>query len=739
MLKDIKWPRHLYYKSESDWEPFEFYLSALTESKSLDLFLGYFSSAAINVLSLGFAKFLASGGSLRLVVNDVLSAEDRNVIQHIDDGYLYQIPFDIENFGELRSRLDDYDLHFFNCLGWLIQNNRIEIVPIRPLNKRGTAHYKTGIFSDGKDKVSFNGSCNFTLYGLLENFEKIDVTLSWESNFARDRIISDEDEFNRVFEKKADYVEYLSAEQIKKAIATTFGTTEIDELLVREAELVARKKAAFQQKKIRKILDNSQKRIENQLDAPRFPYPEGPRPYQMEAYENWIVNGYKGLFAMATGTGKTLTALNCLLNIYQETGIFRAVILVPTIALVQQWKNECLKFHYDHIITVSSKENWDQNISFFNTASRFIDASFIVIVTYASFQKKKFQSRFQDLPNDTLIIADEVHNMGSPSMLKLLPKIHLELRIGLSATPSRKYDIVGNESIEQFFNSRPPYTYSYSMKKALDSRWLCKYSYYPHVVNLTPDELDQYLYYSRQLLKYFDPATKSYKNTKEVEYLLLARKRVIHKAVNKKDVFKQILADEFGIRGNLQYTLVYVPEGIDTDYDQSDDEIDTEEDISLIDEYTRTVSRTDPGIMVSKYTSQTKSRESVIKGFEQGTIHVLTSMKCLDEGVDVPRSELAIFCASTGNPRQFIQRRGRVLRLHKDKTNAVIHDLVVVPLIADNDSTFEMERKLVSKELERVVDFADLSMNKTDTYIALKDVLDYYNLNLNDFSKETEE
>jgi superfamily II DNA or RNA helicase len=118
--------------------------------------------------------------------------------------------------------------------------------------------------------------------------------------------------------------------------------------------------------------------------------------------------------------------------------------------------------------------------------------------------------------------------------------------------------------------------------------------------------------------------------------------------------------------------------------------------------------------------------------FEQRKTHVLTSMKCLDEGVDVPRSELAIFCASTGNPRQFIQRRGRVLRLHKDKIHATIHDLVVVPEVSNNESTFEMEKSLVKKELERVVDFANLAMNKTETYNSLKEVLDHYDLNLND-------
>jgi len=136
--------------------------------------------------------------------------------------------------------------------------------------------------------------------------------------------------------------------------------------------------------------------------------------------------------------------------------------------------------------------------------------------------------------------------------------------------------------------------------------------------------------------------------------------------------------------------------------------------------------------MVKQFTANSGNRDEILKDFEKGKIHVLTSMKCLDEGVDVPRSELAIFCASTGNPRQFIQRRGRVLRLHNDKIHATIHDLVVIPDADANEGSFEMERSMVRKELERVVDFANLSMNKTETYDVFKSILEIYNLNLND-------
>lgn len=151
---------------------------------------------------------------------------------------------------------------------------------------------------------------------------------------------------------------------------------------------------------------------------------------------------------------------------------------------------------------------------------------------------------------------------------------------------------------------------------------------------------------------------------------------------------------------------------------------------SLIDTYSRIVQSISPTTTVKKFTANTSDRNQILEDFAQGKLEVLTSMKCLDEGVDVPRSELAIFCASTGNPRQFIQRRGRILRTHKDKHRAVIHDLVVVPEVTSVSDNFKMERSLLASELKRVRDFALLSENADFAYEELSDVLNYYDLSL---------
>jgi len=732
MLKNCDWSIDRDYKSGTENEPLQFYLEGLANSSEFQLLLGYFSSAAINLLSVGFATFISRGGKMRMVINHLLSEKDKEAIIKSEIIDSTNKVFDLTDVVSLGKTLDDYDTHFFECLAYLIAEKRIEIKVIKPKGRKGIAHYKSGVFSDGENFVGYKASCNFTLFGLSENLEELEAFLSWENGRSNKLIKKQLKVIDKYFTEQDDDVEYLSADEIEVAIRDNFGKKDIDELVVQEEELIKKKISLIKNKKLRDTIIKLHEEIDIIRRSPKFPYKEGARAYQVAAYDAWAGNGYKGVFAMATGTGKTITSLNCLLNLYRETNTYKAIITVPTTALLEQWKKECAKFNFSNVITVSSKENWNDNLAFFNTATKLTNTNFIVIVTYASLTRPKFQSHFKLLPKETLLIADEVHNMGSPSISKLLPSIQLEKRIGLSATPNRKYDLEGNTAIESFFNDKAPFIYSYSMKQALEVGWLCKYTYIPHIVYLTDEELVEYIKISKQLLTYLDAKTGRYKDCKEVENLLLKRKRIIHKAINKKDIFKTIMKDEFRRRGNLKYTLIYVPEGLEPDYSKVDEYEEDEEETKLINEYTKIVKDTNDSIFVKQYTSNTRNRNEIISEFENGNVHVLTSMKCLDEGVDVPRSELAVFCSSTGNPRQFIQRRGRVLRNHKDKVHAVIHDLVVVPKIKDGEGNFGMERNLIKKELERVVDFSELSMNKIDTYEELKDILDYYNLNLND-------
>ena len=741
MLKEVNWSIDRDYKTGSSDEPLQFYLDALCNSTTFDLLLGYFSSSAINLLSLGFANFIYSGGKMRAVINNVLSAEDKAAITNGQNKESFSTIYNFEDIKGLHKSLDEYGKHFFECFSWLIANDKIEIKIIKPKGGKGISHYKSGVFSNGENSVSYKSSCNFTYYGFIENLEELECRLSWDDERSKKSVDKQIKDFNEIFSGDSEHVEYLDIEEVKANIKNEFGNKDIHELLIQEKELLNKKDEIFNNPKIKKSINSAIEKIkelEEKESLPKFPYKEGPRPYQKAAYTSWVKNNKKGLFAMATGTGKTLTALNCLLNEYENDTFYKAIILVPTLELVEQWKKECEKFNYSNLITVSSKEKWKDKLSFYNTLSRINDPSFIVIATYASFVKEKFQNFFKDLPKQTIFIADEVHNIGAPNISKLLPKIHLEKRIGLSATPNRIYDETGNVSIDSFFDDKDPYTYSFSMKKAIEEEYLCKYYYYPHVVSLTECEFEKYREISKKLAQFIDPVTKSFKKCKELEILLLKRKRIIHKAKNKLPKFKTIINQEFNKRGNLKYTLIYTPEGVLENNDNilRDNYIENDEDIYLIDQYTKAITDIDYSIMARKFTSKTKNRKSVIKQFSESELHVLTSMKCLDEGVDVPRAELAIFCASTGNPRQFIQRRGRVLRKSEGKQFAYIHDLVVIPKLDmdKNDETFNTERSFILNEMKRVENFFSLAINKAEVYEQLSEICMHYNISLYDIN-----
>lgn len=760
MLKtDVIWPNSRRFMSRTEWEPLGFFSEALCNATTFDIKLGFFSSSAINVLADGFAAFLYGGGRMRMIINDVLSEEDRNAIVVGESGITTPY-FDLNAIDCISYTLSKRDKHFFECLSWLIWNQRIEIKIITPKVGNGIAHSKCGVFSDGVNKVAFDGSCNFSRMALIDNIESINAFCDWDGARDKERINDIVNDFNRTFEGVDNTVKYLNADQIITHITDTYKHKDIKELLEDEQRILYNRIENSSSDSIRKILERARNKISEIVDSlnkkkdsskdellitftPKFPYSE-PRTYQKEAFNNWKIS-QKGLFAMATGTGKTLTSLNCLLQIYNKFKFYQALILVPTITLVEQWEDECKRFNFSNIIKVSSKnQGWKSEIDDIKLKENFAQSnelppSFIIIATYASFSRdsafKYLMSLSKKTQRQMLLIADEAHNIGAPNIMSKLDDIKILRRIGLSATPERQFDDKGNKAIMQFFGCDDQYTFEYSMKDAIDNGFLCRYKYFPHVVRLNAEEMAEYRKISLQLVKFYNVDESSFGDVDDILMrLLLKRKRIIHKAQNKLVVFQNIIRQRYEERGNLKYTLVYVPEGTDLDsitqyamVDNSNDDVDEDK---LIDRYTQIIQEVSPTTTVKKFISGIKNRDEILRKFSIGDIEVLTSMKCLDEGVDVPRSELAIFCASTGNPRQFIQRRGRILRKHPDKHIAIIHDLVVVPELDFTEENYNMERNLLKGELQRVKDFARLSENPAYAYTELEEITNYYNLSI---------
>jgi len=735
-FREINFPSKYKYSSDSENIPLEFYNDTFPVAKKIDLFLGYFSSNAIKVLSKSFAEFVVNGGEMRIITNHVFSLKDKeNLIDYNslkDEDKIIDIFNDLE---KLEFELSDYGQHFFDCLKYLQKNKRLIIQPVK-FNNVDLSHCKRMVLYDGFDYISTDGSINFTLSALTKNSESFEVNVPWEGNVFRERVDSERIIFEKVIKGEHPDYKHISSENIEVVI-DNFGNEKDkqdlleDSLKIDNSTFGNKVKQILKQKKERFIKKIAELKIFS--DQPHFPNFDGkisePRTYQLDAYNAWVKNNYTGVFAMATGTGKTITSLNCLLNIYKKTAIYRAVILVPSIALLNQWEEEVKSFNFKNILKVGGRNSWEKELAtYVSNFTWAIKDDLIIISTYGSFVTSKFLKYFNKIDKEFLLIADEAHNLGANNIKSKLPNIKSVKKIGLSATPKRIYDVEGTQALNKFFNDSPPYTYSFDMQKALNKGFLTEYKYFPKIVELNENEFEEYIEISKKLLKFFDFEKGQFKKDPIVEILLLKRKNIIHKAINKISCFKSILR-ELERENKLSYIFAYIPEGYSLD--------NNDEPERIMDKFIKAGVSVCPELKINSYTSDESNLKDLLRGFSEGRIDLLYAMKMLDEGVDVPRAEVGIFCSSTGNPRQFIQRRGRLLRKHPSKSFATIYDMIVIPKLS-NDSleSFNMEKNMVTNEVRRVAYFASLSMNYYDSARNLENVLNKYDINLDEIINE---
>lgn len=591
----------------------------------------------------------------------------------------------------------------------------------------GLPHEKYGVFTDKNgDKLYFIGSMNMTAAGIMSNGETIDCVCSWTSSENRERVVSFERHFNEIWNGEKEGVIVYPANKFCTQIMADYKDINLDELVQKEEEF---------------IKQNIPQKSTIDISKPHFPtkYPNGPMEYQEEAYQSWITHGRTGIFAMATGTGKTVTSLNCALHEFYENKIYNLLILVPTLDLVEQWKEEVKSFGFKKITLVSSlNPSWRSDIAKLSSKTkRGIDSNFVIISTYDSFVNKDFQILLPSLSKRMILIADEAHNIGSKSVRECFRNLTVIRRIALSATPKRIYDEEGTSEIESFFSDSYPYTYSFPMSKAIREGRLTQYFYFPKIAYLNEQEMIKYTEYTQQLLHLFDHETKTFKDEGKAERILMARKRIIHKAEDKLRVYRNIL-NEIG-QESLRYTFVYAPQG---KFETIDGET-IEEDSTFLQRLLDITKEIYPVLRCNTFTSKDskESRKRLLAAFASGELDVLLAMKCLDEGVDVPKAKYGIFTSSTGNPREFIQRRGRLLRKSEGKTHAYIYDIVVVPPPSTIDNTI-MERNLFKSELTRVAYFAHLSVNNFSEGGAmsqLNELASRFNLSLAQLINEIEQ
>ena len=439
------------------------------------------------------------------------------------------------------------------------------------------------------------------------------------------------------------------------------------------------------------------------------------REYQKEAIRSWFKNNGQGILEMATGTGKTITSLIAAAKVFEHLKKLALVIVCPYQHLVVQWEKECQSFKLNPILGFESIKLWEDKlnskITSFNAGAL---SHFCLITTNDTFSSEAMQASLAKLKTATMIIADECHHLGARDLREKLP-VNFVYRLGLSATPERWYDEEGSSAIKKFFTNGVVYTYS--LRDAIGP-FLTEYYYYPHIVVLTEEENEDYLELSAKISKLsamngdFEMTENPYLKT-----LLLKRARLISKAENKLSLLKELLQNQTKSTHNIIYC------GSSKD----DGERQVEKVVKILGK--------DLGMNVHPFTSQENrnERKELLSKFQSGALQGLVAIKCLDEGVDVPATKAAYILASSTNPREFIQRRGRLLRKSPGKKYSYIHDFIVIPRDLDKihaleSSIFNTERHLVKKELSRFKEFADLAMNCQQARAIILEVAAKYNL-----------
>ncbi len=414
------------------------------------------------------------------------------------------------------------------------------------------------------------------------------------------------------------------------------------------------------------------------------------RDYQIEAGDNWFANGCNGIFEMATGTGKTFTALACFDRLISDKDSLCTVIACPQSHLIDQWIGEIKKFYDGYIVVASSKNSkWKQDLADL-TVNMYLGVidKVVILTTHISLASDFLMEKIHEIEVEKLLIVDEVHGIGSEKQMLGLDEIY-DYRLGLSATPSRYFDDIGTEVINEFFGG---VVFEFDLTRALTEfnpdtgkTYLTPYIYKPIVVDLNDRELEEYGELSAKIARLF--ATKNNDVKESLNGLLFKRQNIINNAEGKYDAFRNILREN----PNIDKLIVYCS------HKQIDriQEIMNEEGVSPQHRFTQKQSAS------KKKKDDYSEREFLLKKFADGSYKALVAIKCLDEGVDVPVAENAIILSSTSNPREHIQRRGRILRNAPGKKNATIYDVLVFP-----EEKSEQGKKIRQKEINRYLDFA---------------------------------
>jgi superfamily II DNA or RNA helicase len=646
--------------------------------------VGFFSSEVLASLAPGLATYISeSQNSFRLIISPLLRSEDQAAIE---EGVKTPEIIAREILEELIVTEDLLRQHTLKCLSWLLRVGRMEIKVA--LMKDALFHPKVWLFQDGNDVMAVHGSSNVTLAGIRKNIEQIAVSKSWED--PNQRYITQKlcYQFIRLWENKEDNCFVIPIPQaIRDRILQTYSSN----LPPTEAELrtlYGRVTAFAEEEELYKTLPRRTFAIPSGL---RFQ--DGPFEHQGKAVEAWCATGYRGILEMATGAGKTLTSLICAHELFEGHQPLLVVVAAPFVPLIEQWCGEIELFGIkpENLTTVGNAAARSRVLQQIRRRLRLGLAPVEIVVTsHDTLCSPGFFDAVSAFECERLLIADEAHNLGRQSFTSNPPDF-FEHRLALSATPVRQYDPEGTDAIFEFFG---PVVFRFTLEEAI-GRCLVEYDYYVHPVELTSTEMDNW-YELTEKIKQNAWHQQDGKPDEYLTKLFRDRRALLETAQGKVGTLKRLLEHE-NLK-ELRHTLVYA----------------TDKGPEQLDDVNRLLR--EKGLLFHQLTAdETSNRQQtqrIIRSFQEGEIQILTAKRVLDEGVNIPQICKAFILASTTVERQWVQRRGRLLRTCKEigKTHSVIHDfLALPPRLGENLD--QDTRSMVKAELNRAQEFASLARN----------------------------
>lgn len=687
MLSSFTWKST--YASDEDDLVNDFYLPALRRSRRYDRAVGFFSSHALALIAPGLDDFVASGGRMRVLASPKnLSSDDLTAIVAGEGERRLQRSLAQDLAGEVTPS----DLDRLQLLTWMVQNGLLELKIALRVHENGLVslyHKKVGVFSaqldpgvDGAEWMTFTGSPNETAGGLVLNAETFPLHRSWVDG-QREYAINERELFDTAWDGLRPEI-------------WTWSATEwaADELSARFGEREPVPGSIF--------IEGRRQRPDSRI-GPRLPEGLTLREYQQDAISAWIQADGRGTFAMATGTGKTETALAASVELssamHEADMPLIILVIVPLSDLVKQWRDRARRFGFQPLFWDGSSTQAERTAV--KDAFRRADlgrsgSSTAMVITTADSLTGALRPIIEAFRGTILVIGDEMHSLGTRRRLDALPA-NPRFTIGLSATPKRHRDDEGTEELLAYFGAP---LVSISISQAIhDLKALCPYRYHVACIQLTADEEAEF----RRLSKLIAAAMGA---DRDADAHIRARSNLLAHAEGKFVVLADLMTGAWSYQSQ-SHQIIYVGEGGPRGGEPS---------VARVADYLGNAL----SMKVSSYVAATPSedRERLQRELGSGDIQALVAMKCLDEGVDIPEARVGIMLASTQNPRQFVQRRGRILRRADKKVVADIHDVLVIP--PDGHELLDSDRTLLGNELSRAFELADAAMNRTDAVHSIR-------------------